>query len=69
MLIRLDDHANVADLCDHYTRSGFAAECVGGGMIEVTRPDAPTQDQGRREIELHLRVWQIANPGLTVDVC
>ena len=40
MLIRVDDHALVDDLCVHFRRSGFTAERVGGGMVEVERPDA-----------------------------
>jgi hypothetical protein len=35
-------------------------------MIEVTRPDASTRDQERQAFLLHLRVWQVANPGVTV---
>jgi hypothetical protein len=62
MLITLDNHALVADLCAHFLRSGFTAEPVGGGMIDVHRPDAPDEDQEHREITLHLQVWLIANP-------
>jgi hypothetical protein len=66
MLIALDDHALVDDLREHFTRSGFTAEHVGGGMADVQRPDAPDDDQARREIILHLRVWQIGNPRVSV---
>jgi hypothetical protein len=62
MLIRLDDHALVDDLCLHYRRSGFEAESVGGGMVEVRKPDAPTPQREREELILHLRVWEVANP-------
>jgi len=58
----------VNDLCAHYTRSGFTAESVGGGMVEVTRLDAPTEAQQRREVLLHLRVWEVLNPGVSVTV-
>ena len=62
MLIRIAHHELVDGLCAHYRRSGFDAEAVGGGMVEVTRPDAPTDEQARYEVLLHLRIWQVANP-------
>jgi|GEM_PF-5680560 len=68
MLITLHDRALVDDLCAHFTRSGFEAEPAGGGTVEIRRPDAPTPEQERREVELHLRVWQVANPGAGVDL-
>lgn len=64
----MDDHALVNDLCAHYARSGFTVGSVGGGMIEVERPDAATKDQERRDVLLHLRVWEVLNPGVTVTV-
>jgi hypothetical protein len=68
MLIRVEDPALVDDLCAHYTRSGFTAERVGGGMVEIRRPDAPSADQERREALLHLRVWQITNPDARAEL-
>jgi hypothetical protein len=62
MLIRLDDHALVDEFCFHFTRSGFTAHAVGGGMVEVDRPDAPTYDQARREISMHLQMWRLMHP-------
>jgi hypothetical protein len=67
MLIRMEDHALVDDLCAHYRRAGFHAESVGGGMIEVARPDAPDEEQERREILMHLRVWQVTNPDASAE--
>ena len=68
MLIRIDNHALVNDLCAHYMRSGFTAEPVGGGMIEITRPNALTEELERRDVVLHLRVWEVTNPDVTVSV-
>ena len=67
MLIRVDDHALVDDLCAHYRRSGFHAERVGGGMIEVTQPDAADPGKERHSVLMHLRVWQVANPDAQAD--
>ena len=67
MLIRVDDHALVENLCAHCTRSGFGAEPLGGGIIDVVRADAPDAGQERREVMLHLRVWEIVHPGVQVE--
>ena len=67
MLIRLSDHALVDDLCDHYRRSGFAAEPVSHGVVKATRSDAPTHEQGRREVMLHLHVWKVLNPDVAAQ--
>jgi hypothetical protein len=68
MLLRISETALIADLCAHFLRSGFVAEEAGGTMIEVSRPDAPSGDQERREVELHLAVWRATNPDVKVEV-
>jgi hypothetical protein len=67
MFIRIDDHTLVDDLCAHYRRSGFHAESVGGGMIEVMQPEALDPTQERRAVLMHLRVWEVANPDVSVE--
>jgi len=67
VLIRLSDHALVDDLCDHFRRSGFAVEPVSQGMIDATRFDAPDDEQGRREVLMHLRVWRVLNPSVAAQ--
>jgi hypothetical protein len=68
MLIQLDDHTLVDDMCAHFARSSFAAASVGGGIIEVARPDVRTRGQERQEILLHLRVWEVMNPRVNVTL-
>jgi len=68
MLIRLDDNTLVDDLSAHYRRSGFEVEHMGGGMIEVKRDDAPSPEQERREVLMHLRVWEAVNPGAHAEL-
>jgi hypothetical protein len=68
MLIRLDNPALADDLCSHFWRAGFAAQPAGGSMVEVNRLDAPSPDQERREIELHLRVWRATNAEAPADI-
>jgi hypothetical protein len=48
VLIRLSDASLADDLCAHFRRSGFECEPAGGSMIEVSRPDAPSLEQERR---------------------
>jgi hypothetical protein len=67
MLIRIDDHTLVDDLCAHYRRSGFHAESVGGGMIDVAKPDAFDAFQERQAVLMHLRVWEVANPDVATE--
>jgi hypothetical protein len=62
MQLRSSDPAYVPDLRQHFERSGFPANRVSEDTIEVWRPDAPSPDQERREIELHLAVWHAMHP-------
>jgi hypothetical protein len=62
MLIRLEDNTLIEDLSVHYRRSGFLVEHLGGGLIDVARADAPTPEQERHEVLLHLRVWEAVTP-------
>jgi hypothetical protein len=62
MVIRLEDHMLVPDLCSHYRRAGFQAERMGGGMIEVRPIDARSFEQERLEVLVHQRLWETANP-------
>jgi hypothetical protein len=68
MLIQLSNATLADDLCAHFRRSGFSAESVGGSLVEVSRPDAPDSEQARREVELHLRVWQATHPEASVEL-
>jgi hypothetical protein len=68
MLIRLSDPSFVDDLCAHFRRSGFECEPAGHSMVEVSRPDAPSPAQERRELDLHLRVWRATHPEVGADL-
>ncbi len=68
MLIRVADQALIEDLCVHFRRSGYTAGSVGGGMVEVSQPNARTPAQERTEIELHARVWEAMHPEAEVEI-
>jgi hypothetical protein len=68
LILNVENPEFVDDLCAHYRRSSFTAEHVGGGMIEVGVPDpVAVAREERREIVVHLRIWQIMNPEAMVE--
>jgi hypothetical protein len=66
LTIAIDDTTLFDDLCWHFSRSGFLVARLKLGAVQVSRPDAPTQGQGRREVALHLAVWRAMNPAVGV---
>lgn len=52
----------LGELLGHFGRSGFAARAVGATEAVVNLPDAPSHDQGRREVGAHLLVWAVLHP-------
>jgi hypothetical protein len=60
--IRIPDPSLREELCGHYARSGFGVRPVDEHEIEVDRPDAPDEQQARREIGTHLLVWELLHP-------
>jgi hypothetical protein len=61
-MVQLEDHTFADELCAHFRRSGFEAERIGGGMIEVALRDRAGREQERRAIMAHLLVWQAMYP-------
>jgi len=41
---------------------------LGEDTIEAWRPDAPSEQQGRRETELHLSAWRTMHPDTIAEV-
>ncbi|HEY7003815.1 MAG TPA: hypothetical protein VH281_06000 [Gaiellaceae bacterium] len=68
MLIRVSDPGLAEDLREHFRRSGFSADRRGVDALDISRPDAPEPGQERREIEVHLRVWQATHPGVAAVI-
>jgi hypothetical protein len=62
MLLRIEDHSLVGELCDHYRRSGFQAEPVGGGMVEVGLLEPLSAEDERQRVLAHFHVWAILHP-------
>ncbi len=60
--LRIPDPSLREELSAHYARSGFAVRPVGDLELDVERPDAPDEEQGRREVVTHLLVWELLHP-------
>jgi len=60
--IRVDPSALLGDLCWHFERAGFAVQRLHSDSIAVRRLDAPSEAQARREIGLHLHIWEAMHP-------
>jgi hypothetical protein len=68
MQLQLSDPALIPELRQHFERSGFVTNRVSEDKIEAWRPDAPSAEQERREIELHLAVWRAMHAGIATEL-
>jgi len=67
MRLRLFDPAALPELRQHFVRSGFTVADDGEKLV-IRRPEARNAEQDRREIELHLQVWQTMHPDVLVEI-
>ena len=68
MRIRLSELGLVPDLRQHFERSGFVTKRVEDDVIEVWRPDTPSEAEARGEIESHLMIWRAMHPEAEVEL-
>ena len=68
MRLRAGNPTLLDDLRAHFERSGFAVEKTGDADLDVRRPDAPSPEQEALEIEVHLKVWRLMQPGAEVEL-
>jgi hypothetical protein len=66
--VRLPDPAHRTDLRDFFHRWGCVTYEVNDATIEVIVPDAPAEQQGRRELHLYLETWRAHHPGLELEL-
>ena len=66
MRLRPSEPDLLADLRQHFARSGFSVAEEGGALI-VGRGERPGVEQ-EDEIEVHLRVWQAMHPDVQVAI-
>jgi hypothetical protein len=62
VILRFEYHILADDLCDHYRRSGFYADRVAAGLVQVGRTDLADPVEESREAELLLREWGELHP-------
>ena len=55
------------ELRQHFARSGFSV-AEDGENLTIRRAEAPDAEHERREIELHLQVWQTMHPNVRVEI-
>ena len=67
MHVRLFDPAAIHELRHHFARSGFSVAGNGENLV-LGRPGALDAADERREIELHLQVWQTMHPDVPVEI-
>jgi len=67
MRLRLFDPAAIPELRQHFVRSGFSVADDAERLV-IRRLDATNAEQERREIELHLQVWQTMHPEARVEI-
>jgi hypothetical protein len=67
--IRVTHSEILVDVVAHFERAGFVVR-VGGeeSILDVRGAYAPSPEQERREIEMHLRVWRAMHPDRGVEV-
>jgi hypothetical protein len=65
--IRVGDPSLIPELRQHFERSGFVVRAATENTLVVERPDAPTNDQGDREVAAQLAVWRVMHPGSLVE--
>ena len=66
MRLRPSEPDLLADLRQHFARSGFSVAEEDGALV-VRRAEGPSVDQ-EDEIEVHLRVWQAMHPDVQVAI-
>ena len=66
MRLRPSEPELLADLRQHFARSGFSVAEEGGALV-VGRAERPGVEQ-EDKIEAHLRVWQAMHPDVQVAI-
>ncbi|HYZ18698.1 MAG TPA: hypothetical protein VE615_04080 [Gaiellaceae bacterium] len=68
MKILLSDAALLRDLLDYLAGEGCVVEQIGPNLVEASRLSSIRHDQARLELDLFLRAWQQAHPGVEVRI-
>ena len=68
--IRTTSPEVLADVAAHFAGAGFFVRAGGSkaDTIEVRRSDAPSPEQGQREVEVHMTVWRAMHPSRRIEV-
>jgi hypothetical protein len=64
VIIEISDPAAGADLVAFLQAARCEAEQAGPRRINASLPDAPSEHEARRKLELYLAAWQARHPGM-----
>lgn len=68
MYVFVSDNSSLRSLQRFLRRANCVAEQARAHELEVYVPDAPSERQARRELDVYLTVWQARNPGVEAYV-
>lgn len=68
MRVRLTDQALLPDLLTYLRSAECVVEQVGADELNVLVPRAPSDEQGRREVDVYLRAWQVMHPVVEAEI-
>ena len=66
--LRLNEPSLADELLAFFRRRESTAELVGADVIELAILHTLSEEQGRMELDLYLRVWETLHPDAPVDV-
>lgn len=64
MYVYVGDHGSLRSLQGFLRRADCVAEEARAHELEVSVPEAPSERQARREVDIYLAIWQARNPGV-----
>jgi hypothetical protein len=68
MRVRLTDQALLPDLRTYLRSTECVVEQVSADELNVLVPRAPSDELGRRELDIYLRAWQAMHPGVEAEI-
>jgi hypothetical protein len=68
MRVRVSDATLLGDLQRYLRAAECTAEQADEDALDVYVPQAPSDAQARREVDIYLKTWQAMHPGARADL-